>query len=285
MKVGDIIFVPSSSYAVYRFTLKSLNTYSVPLFLQILAAAATTSMLSRYDGFEAGTSMPTNVDAGGTGKLHGMYRGSDIAMTTPGCSLDANQMAPLPLQPEPQGIGGGMDMFASLPPYEFPRRKENEQTGSANAVRHGGTNNFYQMYVPASNGSGITSNGERIQPPAAVAAAASYSYTTEHISNMVPPVDLSDSKKTGSANVTKKLARLPLRKRKLQVDYNDAGSGDTVAAVAVAPIAAADNPACKRPVRHNERKVAVGDRVTCACAKSKCLKLYCDCFQRKCMFV
>lgn len=284
MRYDGDIFVPSS-YSLYRFTLKSLNTYSVPLFLQILAAASTTSMLSRYDGFETGMLMSTNADAGGTG-MNGMYRGSDIAMTTSGCSLDANQMAPLQLQPEPQGIGGGMDMFASLPPYEFPRRKENEQTGSANAVRHGGTNNFYQMYVPASNGSGITSNGERIQPPAAVAAAASYSYTTEHISTMVPPVDLSDSKKTGSANVTKKLARLPLRKRKLQVDYNDAGSGDTVAAVAVAPIAAADNPACKRPVRHNERKVDdVGERVTCACAKSKCLKLYCDCFQRKCMFV
>lgn len=232
---------------------------------EVNAAASTASAMQyRPDGFESGALLPQYApdDAG-------LYGAAGAASTstamTPGGWMDVGQFSRYPMP----------DAF-SLPPYVQAHLDETyaastvvfppDRGGDGNVSHHG--NVFFQVtaYRPGSDGRSAPGN-----TPPAVAGPPRGKALAQQQPGGLPANKPAAKRKGGRARPRP----LPLRKRKLQANY-DAGD---VEYSPPPPAAAGKN---KRVlVRHNIRGGEGEGRVTCRCSKSKCLKLYCDCFQQR----
>lgn len=270
----------------------NVNDYDL-LGREIMAAASTASaMLSRCDGFDP---MPAFPGIGMNGS--GMYDGD--TMTATRCSgLDVSQFYMYPTQdafPLPSILQAHLDETYAASTLILEQVRNADQEGTGGIYANNGQV-FFQVtaYRPRNGGGDISAPGTT--PPAVAFLSASSlrcgggtaiefdsenvgrGKTLEQLSHLPdqPATSHNTKKKT---NTTARPRPLPLRKRKLKV-YSDSDDEEykppTEVVVAELP---ADN---KRVlVRHNMRSDNDGERITCRCMKSQCLKLYCDCFQQE----
>ncbi|KAL3765873.1 hypothetical protein ACHAW5_002106 [Stephanodiscus triporus] len=248
---------------------------------EVMAAASTASaMLSRCDGFDP---MPAFPGIGVNGS--GTYDAGTMTATRYS-GLDMSQFYMYPTQdafPLPSILQAHLDetYAASTLILEQVRNAGREGTGG---IYENNGQVFFQVtaYRPRNGGGDISAPGTT--PPAVAFLSAPSLRCGGGTAIEVDSENVGGGKTTShktkkKTNITARPRPLPLRKRKLKV-YSDSDDEEykplTEVVVAQLPV---DN---KRVlVRHNMRSDNDGERITCRCMKSQCLKLYCDCFQQE----
>ena len=260
---------------------------------ECLASASTASgMLSRTDGFDTMPGLFPGIDIDSSGSY-----GGAMTVQRNSSGLDMTQFVMYPTR----------DPFP-LPPVLQAHLNETYAASSVVLTRvegggeDGAHRGLYQVtsYRPH-NGEGRDGSNVPGTTPLAYPSFRGVASSPNHLGGTIIEfggetaargktlVQLSQLPQRFTDNNSKKktvVARsLPFRKRPVEEEDSNEDDeeysppGSVVVAKKKLPLAENKNVL----VRHNVRTLADGERVSCKCKKSQCLKLYCDCFQQNLM--